>query len=82
MAMGEVRFHRAVFSQVLLREAIKGVDRNRRVELATFSKQRRGFRNAWVSDKAGVGSRHVWFTLAEIRVRADRVRLDARVRAH
>jgi len=57
---GEVRFHRAdvghLPSSFTVREAIEGIDRNRCVELAAFFKQRRGFRNACVSDGAGFGS--------------------------
>lgn len=72
----EVRFHRAdagqLSSSFTVREAIKGVDRNRCVKPAAFYQQRREFRNAWVSDAAG--SVLLWFTLVEIRVRADRER--------
>ena len=57
---GEVRFHRADVGQLpssfTVREAIEGIDRNRCVKLAAFFKQRRGFRNACVSDGAGFGS--------------------------
>ena len=57
---GEVRFHRADVGQLpssfTVREAIEGIDRNRCVKPAAFFKQRRGFRNACVSDGAGFGS--------------------------
>jgi len=54
---GEVRFHRADVGQLpssfTVQEAIKGVDRNRRVKPAALYEQLRGFRNPRVSDGAG-----------------------------